>query len=327
MSPATPPVSWRTYLPLEGITLERALPEVAIGNFGLSRLKNEKHPQVAIESLKEDPSFHKICLSHLVTGKQPSESVELSLAILRDATALLRFYLYVSCQGQWPVMNLIDARALPAYGNIPAVSSTGEVYIAPFHPGLRDYSMRITKNAVSLWNRFHIEKVIRIMESKHLGIAVAEFDEVVVSSLIWCGEMLAEREIKECFLRGATALETISSKSAGQGKITKTFAEFGAGLVGIESSAIPFDAKKFPAKAIKGVFLEAKKHFLEAYRLRCHISHGSSQIGMNQDEEMWKSQRLFVSACVGALLLWEKVPKKDGFYKSLRTVVQKLGRP
>jgi hypothetical protein len=161
--------TWRTFLPIEGITLARELPEAHFGNFKLSRLKNEGRYDDIVAQVNHEHSLHCLCLSHSLTGtpaepplcddcpKQAKETflkhclclrpkqnpkellnaTETSLGIMRDVTALLRFYLYVSCQGRWPVMNLIDARHLPVYGVIPSLSSAGEIEITSFHPGLR----------------------------------------------------------------------------------------------------------------------------------------------------------------------------------------------
>ena len=345
--------SWRTFLPLEGIKLERALREVAIGNFKLSRLKYENAPELLADDAK--PSFHNLCLSHRIDGAvaQPPyceacpkrnskshqkncvcvvigtsnkvvRSCDVSLAVLQDATALLRFYMYVHSQGAWPVMNLIDSRRLPSYGYIPAVSSNSETEIFSFEPGLRAYEMRIYGDAIEQWKEMGFEKALQVIEAAHLGMPLPELDEIIVSALIWCGEMLAEREIKECFLRGATSLETISTPVAGRGQISKNFRTFGATLVALGAVPGILDPNETPdAEAIK-LFKESADLFKDAYKTRSHISHGSSGIAFDRDSEMWRSQQTFVRACLGAITLWFAYPEKVEFYNNLEATFRKL---
>jgi hypothetical protein len=95
-------------------------------------------------------------------------------------------------------------------------------------------------------------------------------------------------------------------------------------LVGVELSPEILDARTVPKPEVKKVFEEAKQLFKNAYRLRCNISHGKSRIGSNPQDEMWMSQRIFVSSCVGAIFVWKKERTKAAFYAKMEEVIRKL---
>jgi len=269
-----------------------------------------------------------ICVDANHGGKSVRmDVIDISLRLLEDVISVLRLLIAIGSHDRLPAHCLISLQRLPHYSQIAAVSSAGDGYSESLVMGARKYDLPIFQKDIEEWNKLYdFSRIISVVKLSHLGCAISEIDNVVISSLIQFGAMLEEANLRDCFLRGATAVEAITSRVAGKGEITKKFKEIGATLALVASHS---ELLSNPALALTNSMQEEwneyKKQLQEIYKHRCDISHGSARFNDSNDEKLFKAQEFLTRVAQGALLVLKNAAgSKSGFYDCIDNIARKV---
>ena len=263
-----------------------------------------------------------ICVA-MPGGTEPTDVVATALPLLEDTLSLLRLYIFIGHRGSLPSHNLISLQRLPHYSTIVGLANSGKSYSEDLLPGTRIYDVPIQQHDVDLWIRvWDFGQLAATVYRSHTRQHVTPLEEIMGASMIQFGAMLEETNLRDSFLRGATAVETLTGDANGPGGVSAKFRELGATLAVIATNGEL--ASRSPPVVNASMPQEWEvivERLRDLYKHRCHISHGSRRLHESDEDELFAHQALLVRVAVGALILFGEIPNgKEQFYTKLQTI-------
>jgi hypothetical protein len=347
-------IEWRVHLPIVGIKLAAETSKLSMGAFAIEsypkcRGSDEEHNGYCISFALvgqevPDEKTCRWCPRRAAAIKPPahvgsendrvvvipqaecaclilkeaglSDVPRFGQAVLENALAVVRFYVSVR-HGLVKALNIISLDRLPSYAKIVSLSSRGARFAWNTIPRRRMYDVGLNSDDVRGFEILSMNRILDNVRLSHLSDAVDELDEAITAAIVWCGHMLEDQHPRDCFLRGATSLESILASS--MGKIGKNFESLGAalGVIGFAPDVILDPVAQIPVD-LMAHFNSDRQRLASAWKSRCSISHGSSSISDESDQPVNEFGDLFIKACVGALWLWTRCPGREAFDRELQ---------
>jgi hypothetical protein len=269
-----------------------------------------------------------ICLK-LEKYKNTTDSIEVARHLLEDVLSLIRLFIHISSKGSFPAHAAISLDRLPHYSDVVALGNNGVAYSESLVPSTRKYDVPIKQNEVDSWiATLGFDHLASIIYRSHTGESVTDIEDILGASFIQFGSMLEEANLRDCFLRGATALEAITNAAPGPAGVSLKFREIGATLAMIASDPKIVSSPTPNADAqMKASWADDRDKLKFIYKDRCHISHGSRRLNEINEDSLFIHQIFFARIAFGALLLFIGTHKsRQHFYSKLLTLNNALSK-
>jgi hypothetical protein len=276
--------------------------------------------QVNGEVMQVTAIAHKACIC-MTSGDENRrvDAVGLATPLLEDMLSLIRLFVYIANNGSYPAFNIISLQRLPHYSAIAALSEGGQAHSEDLVPGTRKYEVPLRQREVDAWiSALGFGDLASTIYRSHMGDHVSELEEVLGASLIQFGSMLEEANLRDCFLRGATAVEAIANESPDPGGISSKFRDIGATLAALaRHHDVLTQSTPQIGVEMKNAWIADRDRLKLIYQRRCHISHGSRRLNETDEDLLYSAQLFFAQIARGALLLFLEVSSKQQFYAKL----------
>ncbi|MFS2139790.1 hypothetical protein [Duganella sp. Dugasp56] len=270
-----------------------------------------------------------ICIA-TIAGGEPTDVIGMALPLLEDMLSLLRLFIFIGHRGQMPAHNLISLQHLPHYSTVVGVTDSGKSYSEDLLPGTRIHDVPLHQKDIDLWIlAWNFETLAATVYRSHTGQHVTPLHEIIGASMIQFGAMMEETNLRDCFLRGATAVEALTNQAGGTGGVSAKFREFGATFAVIAAHPdLASQAHPVVDSDMKQEWAAIEDDLKELYKQRCHISHGSRRLHESNEETLFNHRYQMGRIAVGALLLFDEISNSsDQFYARLKAVRDTLAPP
>ncbi len=268
------------------------------------------------------------CICASVEGsKSQIDVIGNALPLLEDALSLIRLFRHISSRGSLPAHCIISLQRLPHYSEVVGIKNNQNGYSENLVMGTRKYGVPLSQKDIELWSEhYNFELFSHLVHESYFGYDLDELDEIMISSLVMFGSMLEEVSLRDCFLRGSIAVETLTNAAPGNGQISAKFRELGATLtqIALHPELINMSSSDV-TEQMRRSWIDARTELSLIYKQRCHISHGSERIAKSNEEKLYHSQKLLVQIALGAIVLFKEHRfSKTQFYTALNHCKQLL---
>lgn len=266
-----------------------------------------------------------ICLSSDAQKKR-IDVVDRCLPLLEDVLSLVRLMIHIHHHGSLPAHSLISLRRLPHYSEIVGIRDSKTGYLENMIPRTRMYGVPVRQKDVEKWvAEYQFDQLCDLVYACHTDGNVTDLQAIVISSLTQFGRMLEEVDLRDCFLRGATAVEALTGKAPGD-KVSRKFREAGATLVVLGRYPALLNTPSLPlTREMRENWQDCHDKLKRIYEDRCDISHGSRRVGESEEDELYGAQQLLGEVAIGALSLYKiESASKNAYYAKLSWYLDRL---